>query len=122
MSGGTLAAGAARRPRLRAGGRRQREPSDRHLAAVAPAYHHAMRADITARASWLRRIGPWVGIGTSPAVLMMGGGVAQGIEGPLLMAAIGVGVVALGILAAAQGLIGQRTGRPLLALSAEALG
>jgi cytosine permease len=81
-----------------------------------------MTAGTTGSAGWLRRVGPWVGIGTSPAALMMGGGVAQGIEGPLLLAAIGVGVLALAALAAAQGVIGQRGGRPLLALSADALG
>jgi cytosine permease len=53
---------------------------------------------------------------------MMGGGVAQGIEGPLLPVALGVGALALGALAAAQGALGQRSGRPLLALTADALG
>ena len=41
---------------------------------------------------WLRRVGPWVGIGTSPAALMMGGGVAERLQGAALLAAIAVGV------------------------------
>ncbi len=43
------------------------------------------------RAGWLRRVGPWVGIGTSPAAMMMGGGVAQGLEGATLLAVLGAG-------------------------------
>ncbi len=74
------------------------------------------------RAGWLRRVGPWVGIGTSPAAMMMGGGVAQGLEGATLLAVLGAGTVALTLLALAQGLLGQRTGLPLTALVAGALG
>ena len=74
------------------------------------------------RAGWLRRVGPWVGIGTSPAAMMMGGGVAQGLEGATLLAVLGAGTVALALLALAQGMLGQRTGLPLTALVAGALG
>jgi cytosine permease len=71
---------------------------------------------------WLRRVGPWVGIGTSPAALMMGGGVAEGRAGARMLAAIGVGVVLLGALAAGQGLLGQREGLTLAGLYRRALG
>jgi purine-cytosine permease-like protein len=71
---------------------------------------------------WLRRLGPWVGIGTSPAALMAGGGVAEGLRGAELVAAIVVGVVLLTGLALVQGLLGQRTGAPLAALTAGPLG
>jgi purine-cytosine permease-like protein len=74
------------------------------------------------REGWLRRLGPWVGIGTSPAVLMMGGGLGEGLAGPALLAAMAVGVAALTTLAAAQGALGQKGGQPLLALSAQVLG
>ena len=60
------------------------------------------------RNGWLRRVGPWVGIGTSPAALMMGGGVAEKVQGAAMLAAIAVGVLLLAGLAAAQGLLGQR--------------
>jgi cytosine permease len=71
---------------------------------------------------WLRRLGPWVGIGTSPAALMTGGGVAEGLRGGELMAAIVVGVALLTGLALVQGMLGQRTGAPLAALTAGPLG
>jgi cytosine permease len=73
------------------------------------------------RSGWLRRVGPWVGIGTSPAALMMGGGVAEKLDGAAMLAAIGVGVLLLGGLAAAQGLLGQREGLTLAGLYARAL-
>ena len=71
---------------------------------------------------WLRRLGPWVGIGTSPAALMTGGGVAEGLRGAALVAAIVVGVALLTGLALVQGMLGQRTGAPLAALTAGPLG
>jgi cytosine permease len=74
------------------------------------------------RAGWLRRVGPWVGIGTSPAAMMMGGGVAQGLEGATLLAVLVVGSVLLTGLALAQGLLGQRTGLALNALLTGPLG
>ncbi|MEW6581475.1 MAG: cytosine permease [Actinomycetota bacterium] len=74
------------------------------------------------RDGWLRRLGPWAGIGTSPAALMLGGGVAEGIEGAALPAALITGAVVLGALAAAQGILGQRTGMTLVQLTARALG
>jgi len=74
------------------------------------------------RDGWLRRLGPWVGIGTSPVALMMGGGVGEGLRGGEAVAALVVGVVLLGALAAGQGLLGQRTGLPLAGLTAGPLG
>jgi cytosine permease len=53
---------------------------------------------------------------------MTGGGVADGIEGWRLPVVLAGGVLALGVLAAAQGLLGQRSGRQLLSLTADALG
>lgn len=76
-----------------------------------------MRSD-----GWLRRLGPWAGIGTSPAALMLGGGIAEGVEGGALLAAVLLGAVLLGALAAVQGILGQRSGRTLLRLTAGALG
>ena len=74
------------------------------------------------RDGWLRRLGPWVGIGTSPAALMTGGGVGEGLRGAELVAALLVGVALLGCLALTQGLLGQRTGKTLAALTAGPLG
>ncbi|MGD9571960.1 MAG: cytosine permease [Thermoleophilia bacterium] len=74
------------------------------------------------RRGWIRRVGPWVGIGTSPAALMTGGGVGEGLRGWELVAALVVGVALLAALAVAQGLLGQRTGMTLGALTAGPLG
>ncbi|WP_217922342.1 cytosine permease [Miltoncostaea oceani] len=71
---------------------------------------------------WIRRLGPWVGIGTSPAALMTGGGVGRGLRGGELVAALVTGVALLAGIALLQGLIGQRTGRTLGALTAGPLG
>lgn len=71
---------------------------------------------------WIRRLGPWVGIGTSPAALMAGGGVGRGLRGGELVAALLVGVGLLGGLAVTQGVLGQRTGKSLGALAAGPLG
>jgi hypothetical protein len=62
---------------------------------------------------WLTRIGPWVGMGTSPAALMLGGGVGEGLEGADLVIALVVGVVLLTALASVQGVLGQATGLSL---------
>jgi cytosine permease len=74
------------------------------------------------RNGWLRRLGPWIGIGTSPAALMTGGGMGEGLRGGKLVAALIVGVTLLATLAIGQGVIGQRTGRTLSALTAGPLG
>jgi cytosine permease len=77
---------------------------------------------MTHTAGWIRRVGPWVGIGTSPVALMVGGGAAEGVEGGRLVAAILVGVAALTALAVAQGVLGQRRRQRLLPLAARSLG
>ena len=74
------------------------------------------------RDGWIRRLGPWVGIGTSPAALMTGGGVGRGLRGGELVAALLVGTGLLVALAVTQGVLGQRTGRSLGALTAGPLG
>ena len=71
---------------------------------------------------WVRRLGPWVGIGTSPAALMVGGGVADGNETWRLVVAVTVGVIVLAGLAIAQGTLGQRRNARLRTLAAGALG
>ncbi len=71
---------------------------------------------------WVRRLGPWVGIGTSPAALMVGGGVADGNETWRLAVAVLVGVAVLTGLAVAQGMLGQRRHARLRTLTADALG
>lgn len=71
---------------------------------------------------WVRRLGPWVGIGTSPAALMVGGGVADGNETWRLVVAVVIGVAVLSGLAIAQGILGQRRQARLRTLAADALG
>jgi len=73
-------------------------------------------------AGWVRRVGPWVGIGTSPAALMMGGGVAEGAEGVALALTLVAGVAALVALAVTQGVLGQRRRADLGVLAAGPLG
>lgn len=53
---------------------------------------------------------------------MMGGGVAEGIEGAALLAALFLGTFLLASLAATQGILGQRSGLSLLQLTARPLG
>lgn len=53
---------------------------------------------------------------------MMGGGIAEGIEGAALLAALFLGTFLLAGLAATQGILGQRTGLSLLQLTARPLG
>lgn len=74
------------------------------------------------RTGWLGRVGPWVGLSTSPVALVAGGGVAEGQSGAGLVVALVLGAVALSALAGAQGLVGQRAGRPLSAVTARTLG
>lgn len=71
---------------------------------------------------WLRRIGPWVGMGTSPAALMMGGGVGEGLGGADLVIALVLGIVLLTAMASVQGVLGQATGLSLARLTAGPLG
>lgn len=63
-----------------------------------------------------------MGLSTSPVALVAGGGVAEGLRGGALIAALLIGAVLLSTLAATQGVLGQRTGLPLAALTARALG
>ena len=63
-----------------------------------------------------------MGIGTSPAALMVGGGVADGNETWRLAVAVLVGVAVLTGLAVAQGVLGQRRHARLRTLAADALG
>jgi cytosine permease len=53
---------------------------------------------------------------------MMGGGVAEGIEGAALLVALFLGTFLLASLAATQGILGQRSGLSLLQLTARPLG
>lgn len=73
-------------------------------------------------AGWRQRLGPWIGIGTSPVALMTGGGLAQGLEGARLMLTLAIGVLVLTGLAVVQGIAGQQAGTPLSGLVAQPLG
>jgi len=71
---------------------------------------------------WWRRVGPWLGIGGSPIVLMVGGGVSEGNERGWLVAAIILGAAGLTALAVAQGEIGRRRRARFPKIAAETLG
>lgn len=73
------------------------------------------------RHAWVRRLGPWVGIGTSPAALMTGGGLSVGHDGMAVIVLVLGGTVLLTVLAVAQGVLGVRERRALGAVVARAL-
>ncbi len=77
---------------------------------------------IAAAPHWWRRVGPWLGIGGSPVVLMVGGGVAEGNERGWLVAAVLLGAALLTTLAVAQGDIGRRRRARFPTIAAETLG
>ena len=62
---------------------------------------------------WHRRVGVWIGLGTGPGALMLGGGLAGSLSLPTLLLAIPLGVLALTGLAAAQGVVSRRRREPL---------
>lgn len=79
-------------------------------------------ADAGEGAPWFLRLGAWVGIGTSPAALMSGGGAAQTVDRRWLWAAVLLGAVLLTALATAHALVGQRRGGTTIALTRRAFG
>jgi len=74
------------------------------------------------RPGWVSRLGPWIGIGTSPAALMLGGGLGQDLDGCWLASSAAIGIVALTLLATAQGALGQRRGTNISGVLAGPLG
>lgn len=87
-----------------------------------PAYDRRVNTHAPPTVGWLRRIGPWVGVGTSPAALMLGGGLAEGLEGAVLVVTLLLGAALLAALAIGQGVLGQRRGLTLHGLTAGPLG
>lgn len=77
---------------------------------------------VTNERVWWRRVGPWVGIGTSPVAMMTGGGIAETNHGWRLVAAAMLGICALAALAAAQGVLGTRRHARFAAVAADSLG
>ncbi len=63
----------------------------------------------TSGVGWLRRIGPFAAIGTTPAVLMLGGGVVERTSASFLPSII-VGAILVLILTALHGIRGQKRG------------
>ena len=62
---------------------------------------------------WHKRVGVWIGLGTGPGVLMLGGGLAANLPLPALLVTIPLGAFALTGLAIAQGLVSRRRREPL---------
>lgn len=69
-----------------------------------------------------RHAGPWLGIATAPATLMLGGGVAQQVAPAEVGGAIVLGATVLWALSSAQGRLGAARGQPLVALARPVLG
>jgi cytosine permease len=62
---------------------------------------------------WYKRVGVWIGLGTGPGALMLGGGLAASLSLPSLLLAIPLGGLVLTGLAVAQGVVSRRRGEPL---------
>jgi len=71
------------------------------------------------QARWFQRVGPWLGIGTGPGALAVGGALAMRLSPPAVLGVILAGGLLLAVLATAQGWLGQRR-RYSLAVQAEA--
>ncbi|GBD08489.1 hypothetical protein HRbin22_00729 [Candidatus Thermoflexus japonica] len=70
------------------------------------------------RIRWFQRVGPWLGIGTGPGTLAVGGALAARLSPPAVLGVILLGGFLLAALATAQGWAGQRQ-RQSLAVQAE---
>lgn len=71
---------------------------------------------------WYKRVGPWIGIGTGPGVLMVGGGLADRLSLPLLLIAILCGAAVMVLLAVAQGLFSRHRREPVPVRAGETFG
>ncbi len=69
----------------------------------------------TPRVRWGQRVGPWLGIGTGPGALAVGGALADRFSPPALVGVILVGGLLLAALATAQGWVSWRRRQPLAA-------
>ena len=58
---------------------------------------------------WPSRVGAWLGIGTSPAALALGAGLAERHGGAVSLVGVALGVLLMAVLLPAQGLIGLRS-------------
>lgn len=72
----------------------------------------SVRSDTTG-VPWYRRAGVWVGIGTGPGALSVGGGLAAQLSLPTLLVAVPVGALLLTALAVAQGAVSRQRREPL---------
>lgn len=71
---------------------------------------------------WYQRAGPWIGIGTNPGVVVLGGGLAARLDGVTLIAALAVGMAGVTALAVAQGILGRRRRQALVAYAEHVFG
>jgi hypothetical protein len=72
--------------------------------------------------SWYRRAGIWIGIGTGPGVIVVGGGLAANLSLPVLLLAIPIGALALAALAVGQSVMSRRLRLPLAGRAVHAFG
>lgn len=66
------------------------------------------------RIRWYERAGAWMGIGTGPGVLAVGGGLAARLPLRTLVIAVPVGTVILAALAVTQGILSRHRRHPLV--------
>lgn len=71
---------------------------------------------------WYRRAGIWIGIGTGPGVIVVGGGLAASLSLPALLLAIPIGALALAALAVGQSVMSRRLRLPLAGRAVHAFG
>jgi cytosine permease len=87
---------------------------------VIPTAAYEARGD--APVAWHDRSGAWIGIGTGPAVLMVGAGLARTTGVTTAAIGIALGAVTLYLVAVAHGSLGQRHGLAMGANLQEVLG
>ncbi|MEJ2557105.1 MAG: hypothetical protein P8186_12910 [Anaerolineae bacterium] len=75
-----------------------------------------------AMVAWYRRAGIWIGIGTGPGVIVVGGGLAANLSLPVLLLAIPIGALALAALAVGQSVMSRRLRLPLAGRAVHAFG
>ncbi|MFQ5838682.1 MAG: hypothetical protein ACE5HJ_07855 [Thermoplasmata archaeon] len=74
------------------------------------------------RVGWLHRIGAFAAIGTTPAALMLGGGLAEHVPSSSLLPSILLGTLLVLTLTVLHGVSGQRRGMVFYQIATEVLG
>lgn len=78
--------------------------------------------EATRGAPWYLRLGAWIGVGTSPGALMVGGGIAASTSSPWRVPGTMLGVLAITVLAVLSAHKGHAARAPIVVLSRRAFG